>query len=206
MIRRICVLLAFLTLVSISGVNMLNASWVYPNESIPIEIDTTMGVGLTEFFYKPEEVLPDDDGDEAGENHLMLIYNITDHITYGLNSTSKPIVGDLLKEEKGIVYSPQKVSGGNLKHMLIDSHEVEALEFAVEYKTDTLYCAYTFQSDYMDYDYLNDEIEVYKTDMVYEDGEWKAVLSYKGVAKVVNIVKSKNEDFLSIDVPSWRRT
>ena len=100
------------------------AGWLYTG---PVDDSTsTVDVSLGVFEYKPEEVLPG--GDEATklhENHNNLVNNIVNHIDYGLNATKKPIVRKLLEDGAGVVYCDQNVSGGNLKHMMLDSSDVE---------------------------------------------------------------------------------
>ena len=170
-----------------------------PVEDKNIQINNS----LTEFYYKPEEILPgDDDATELHENHYNLIVNIVDHASYGLNSDSKPIVRNLLLSTKGLVYSGQKVSGGNLKHMLLNTNDVEKLAFVVEYVSDTEFAAYTFSGVQATYDNMDNFIEVYKTQILYENGEWEAVRSFMGKAKVFRpgVVS------VSIDVTTWIKT
>ena len=178
------------------------ATWRYsylPVGSQGIELNNT----LVEFYYKPEELLPgDDDATELHENHLRLIENIVNHIDYGLNATKKPIVLQLLKTEKDKVYSDQNVQGGNLKHMLLDSSDVENLMFVVEYVTDTEFAAYTFSGVKASYSNMDSFIEVYKTQILYENGRWKATRSFTGQSKVFRpgIVD------ISVNVDTWIST
>ena len=187
----------------------LNAQWLYPDMSLNLNNDTDLNVNLVEFEYTPDEVLPGGDNQEqviVGENHLMLIQNVVDHVTYGLNATDKPIVRELLLEGASVVYSNQKVSGGNLKHMLVSDSSMEKLDFAVKYETDTFFSTYTFESKYL-YDtyYVGQTIDVYKTDMVCENGVWIAKRSYKGTAKLA-LVKADGKQIMNIDVFSWKIT
>ena len=83
----------------------VNAQWLYHDPTIMFNQGVDTSVNLVEFEYTPEEVLPGGSGNTeqviVGQNHLMLIKNIVDHVTYGLNATSKPIVKELL--EKGLI-------------------------------------------------------------------------------------------------------
>ncbi len=198
------IIIAVLIMVSTLVVGV-NAEWIYPDMSINFGEEADFNVELNEFEYTPEEVLPGGDNNEqieVGENHLLLIKNIVDHITYGLNATSKPIVRELLEDGVAVVYSNQNVSGGNLKHMLIDDSSMDRLDFAVKYETDTLYSTFTFASMYLYDSYVGQTIDVYKTDMVYENGKWVAKRSSKGTVKVAN-VKGGNKQIINIDVYSW---
>ena len=181
------IIVALMCLIGVFGIS-LNAEWIYPDMSISYEKESQTNVTLNEFGYAPEEVLPGGDNDEeviVGENHLMLIQNIVNHVTYGLNATSKPIVREYLEDGVGVVYSNQKVSGGNLKHMLIDDYRMEKLDFAVKYETSSFYTAYTFESKYLETQYLGTTIVCYKTDMVKEGNEWVAKSSYHGTVRLL---------------------
>ncbi|MBQ3066412.1 MAG: hypothetical protein IJD18_00130 [Clostridia bacterium] len=186
----------------------LNAQWIYPDLSLSLGDSNGANITLQEFEYTPDEVLPGGDQNdqevEVGQNHNSLIDRIVNHVTYGLNATKKPIVKDLLLED-GLkaVYSNQTVSGGNLKHILIDDASMEALDFAVKYETDTFLTAYTFASKYLTSSQVGQTIEVYKTDIVLENGTWVAKRSYKGTA-VVSRVFVQNKQIVNIDVFGWK--
>ena len=198
------IIVAFICLISVFGIS-LSAEWIYPDMSISYEKDSQTEVTLNEFGYAPEEVLPGGDNDEeviVGENHLMLIQNIVDHVTYGLNATDKPIVREYLENGVGVVYSNQKVSGGNLKHMLIDDYRMEKLDFAVKYETSSFYTSYTFESKYLETQYLGSIIACYKTDMVKEGNIWVAKRSYHGTVKVAT-VRAEGKQIINVDVSTW---
>lgn len=186
----------------------LNAQWIYPDLSLSLGDSNGANIILQEFEYTPDEVLPGGDQNdqevEVGQNHNSLIDRIVNHVTYGLNATKKPIVKDLLLED-GLkaVYSNQTVSGGNLKHILIDDASMEALDFAIKYETDTFFTAYTFASKYLTNSQVGQTIEVYKTDIVLENGRWVAKRSYKGTA-VVSKVFVQNKQIVNIDVFGWK--
>lgn len=186
----------------------LNAEWMYPDMSLTLENGLDVNVDLIEFEYTPEEILPGGDNNEqvqVGQNHMQLITNVVDHVTYGLNATSKPIVRELLEDGATAVYSNQNVSGGNLKHMLLDDYRMEALDFAVKYETDTFYTTFTFESKWLASRYVGTTIAVYKTEMHYQNDKWVATRSYKGTAVVAN-VRGGNKQIVNIDVFSWAET
>ena len=186
-----------------------SAQWFYHDPTIMFNQDVDTNVNLVEFEYTPDEVLPGGSANDqeviVGNNHMMLIKNIVDHVTYGLNATSKPIVRELLEKGANVVYSNQSVSGGNLKHMLLNDSSMEALDFAVKYETSSFYTAYTFASKYLSSSYIGTTIEVYKTDLVYENGKWVAKRSYLGTAKVARVTGG-NKQIVNIDVSTWVET
>ena len=195
----LCLLLLIVSLALIPGVS---ASWKYSGETLEQQ-NTNLSMVMDEFYYAPEEVLPGDDGaTELHQNHYNLVTNIVNHVTYGLNATSKPIVRKLLEDGAGVVYSNQNVQGGNLKHMLLSSSDVEKLMFAVEYVTATEYHAYTFASTYVTSNNVGNYIVAYKTVMVKgENGKWVATTSYVGQAQVFRTPVS----VLSINVKTWTK-
>ena len=198
------IIIAFFCLISVTF-STLGANWVYPDMLLQFEESSNLNVALQEFEYTPDEVLPGGDNDEqlnVGENHMQLITNIVDHVTYGLNATSKPIIQELLNSGVKVVYSNQNVSGGNLKHILINDSSMEAIDFAIKYETSTFYTTYTFESKFLTDSYIDSTINVFKTDMVCEDGVWIAKRSYRGTAKVASILV-KNKIIINIDVYSW---
>ncbi len=207
--KRLPLIILVIILMLCPLVVSLNAEWIYPDMSLSLEKDSDINVELIEFEYTPEEILPGGNNNEqvqVGQNHLLLIKNVVDHVTYGLNATSKPIVRELLEDGATAVYSNQNVSGGNLKHMLIQDSSMEALDFAVKYETSTFYSTFTFESKWISSNSnVGKEIDVYKTDMIYENGTWVAKRSYKGTAKVARVTV-KNKQIINIDVFSWTQT
>ena len=96
----LCLLSLIISLALIPGVS---ASWKYSGESLEQQ-NTNLSMVMDEFYYAPEEVLPGDDGaTELHQNHYNLVANIVNHVTYGLNATSKPIVRKLLEDGAGVV-------------------------------------------------------------------------------------------------------
>ncbi len=197
--KFLAIIMCFTMLLSIGGVY---ATWQY--SFLPVAgQDVQVGVGLIDFYYKPEEILPGgDDATTLHENHLNLINNIVNHIDYGLNATKKPIVLELLLEEKDKVYSNQNVTGGNLKHMLLDSSDVENLMFVVEYISDVEFAAYTFSGKQATYSNMDAYVTVYKTQIIKEDGRWKATRSFSGQAKVFRPTVVN----ISVNIDTWSST
>ena len=174
------------------------ATWYYSNEpAIGAEDDSHVGIIL--FDYKPSEILPGDEEDtKLHENHYNLLTSIVNHVDYGLNASKKPIIRELLLEDHGVVYGDQNVSGGNLKHMLLNTSDVNALMYVVEYVSDTEFNTYTFVDKEANSDSVGQYIQVYKT-IIKKNTKWEATLSYEGRAKVFRpgIVS------YSIDVKTW---
>ena len=178
------------------------ATWNYSLFPITEEQLFISTGGLAEFYYKPEEILPGEEEDtQLHQNHYNLLQNIVNHIDYGLNATKKPIIRNLLLENHGVVYSEQNVQGGNLKHMMLNTSDVDRLGFVVQYVSDTEFAAYTFSSTQLT-SKVGSYIEVYKTQIIYENGKWKDVRSFTGIA----IVFRPQVVPLSIDVTTWQKT
>ena len=194
LISRIVLLITMI--VFCSSIFGVFATWIFADLPISSK-DELFNVNMSIWEFTPEEVLPDDnEATDLHQNHYNLIMSIVNHVDYGLNATKKPIIRRLLENGAGVVYSNQSVSGGNLKHMLLDGNDVNALMFAVEYETDTKYNAYTFRESDLN---IGAVIEVYKTVIEKVDGKWKATLSYEGTAKVFIAPNS----VVNIDVTTW---
>ena len=177
------------------------AFWDYailPSHSEADTFASDMGM----FSYAPEQVMPgDEESSELGENHLDLIQIILNEKSYGLNATKKPIIHDYLEEVGDVVYCSQHTTGGNLKHLMIDSSsETERLYFVITKISDTEYHTFTMRYEDLTTKTVGAEIEVYKTIMVKENGKWDATFSYRGMAKV----NSPGTVSRGIDVTSWR--
>ena len=188
----------FITLFMLcTTVGSVYAVWKYAKE-MDAPSDATPSI----FDYAPKEILPDDIAStELGQNHLTLIENLLDDKEYGMNyDGSKLVIGCVVDD--GLIYSEQHVSGGNLKHLLIDGTSAHALLFQVEYVSDTEYLVYTYvNGDAYTYG-IGDEIEVYKTVVSKDSGKWVATLSYKGKAKVMRF-STQNKNIRVIDSETW---
>ena len=194
--------LGILIVVILSTVGVY-ATWYYTGTVEDFQTGIDLGVEI--FEYKPEEVLPgDQEATELHENHNNLVKNIVNHIDYGLNATKKPIVRKLLEDGAGVVYSNQNVSGGNLKHMMLDSSDVESLMFCVEYVTDTEYNAYTFSGKLVGSQNIGVWIDVYKTVITKTGKTWVATKSFIGKAQISTVYTSSDGQVTSIDVKTWK--
>lgn len=198
--RFLCVAVFIVMIFSTFGAY---AMWTYTGPVDDTQDSVQISLGI--FEYKPEEVLPgDDNATELHENHNNLVISVVDHTSYGLNATKKPIIRNLLEDGAGIVYSNQNVSGGNLKHMMTSSSDVEKLMFCVQYVTDTEYHTYTFADTYVKRENVGLEIQVYKTVMEKQNNKWVATKSYAGKAKVAVVYSSSGGQLISIDVTTWK--
>ena len=135
-VRYTAFLCSLFVLASVGGVF---ATWYYTYETAP-NAQENLSVSLSDFEWKPEEILPTES--EIGENHLALIELILNENNkgYGLNYDNKHVLEGYL-DKYGLVFSNQKVSGGNLKFV---SDETNQLYYCVEKISDTMYYAYTF--------------------------------------------------------------
>lgn len=185
---------ALLALLSTIMVTSVYASWLYA-EFPPQNIEQSLGLNMAEFIYTPEEVLPGHEVGTLGENHQEVIYNITDHIKYGLNYQQKPLLSNYL-EQNGVVYSNQKATGGNLKFL---GDESESLMWVIKKETDTEYSIYTFANEYVTSSNLNLVIAVFKTKCVYENGLWVNVRAFVGEAPIARV-----SGIITIDINEWK--
>lgn len=199
-VRYTAFLCSLFVLASIGGVF---ATWYYTYETTP-SVQENLSVSLSEFEWKPEEILPTES--EIGENHLALIELILNENQkgYGLNYDNKHVLEGYL-DKYGLVFSNQKVSGGNLKFV---SDETNQLYYCVEKISETMYYAYTFSfSDLNSVKGTATVMPVYRTVLEKTD-IWRAPRSYFGYAqtKLLRAFGAENTPGTleySIDVSTW---
>ena len=187
-------------LASIGGVF---ATWYFAEDAAKSVTDT-MGITLSEFVWKPVEILPTES--EIGENHLALIELILNENEkgYGLNYDSKNVLEGYLNRY-GVVFSNQKTSGGNLKFV---SDETNQLYYCVEKVSDTVYYAYTFSRNDLSMAIgTYTAIPVYRTVLEKTD-KWRAPRSYFGYVQTKSLRDMNAENTsgtlaYSIDVSTW---
>lgn len=199
-VRYTAFLCSLFVLASIGGVF---ATWYYTYETTP-SVQENLSVSLSDFEWKPEEILPTES--EIGENHLALIELILNENNkgYGLNYDNKHVLEGYL-DKYGLVFSNQKVSGGNLKFV---SDETNQLYYCVEKISETMYYAYTFSfSDLNSVKGTATAMPVYRTVLEKTD-IWRAPRSYFGYAqtKLLRAFGAENTPGTleySIDVSTW---
>ena len=209
MIKFISLILCLVLLFSIGGAY---ATWQYAELS-PQNVHQDVGITLNMFEYPPEQILPGGDTETAplGENHLALINLILweEEKGYGLNINNNVLIHKYLKNVP-VVYSNQKVSGGNLKFILDPHNNTHGLYYCIEKVSDTLYYSYTFDINHLSTaSGTDDYIPAYRTSLVKTNNEWKATVSYEGVAKTIRLselgVSADSQSLkYSIDVTTWR--
>ena len=171
------------------------AVFSYQNQP-PNDLMASSNITLSDFEFSPEEVLPGGSGSggtggtsgepvQVGENHMELINNILNHMSYGLNATAKPIIHTVLNANGKVIYCDQNVQGGNLKHLAIDkSDNAQKLYFVIHRISATEYHTFTMLASEVDAP-ISTWIEVYKTIMIKNDeGKWIYTYSHKGKAQV----------------------
>ena len=209
-LRIIPLLLCFTVLVSVGGAY---ATWKYAALG-PAEDDFEVSVPIADFEYPPEEILPGGDNDievELGGNHFALIDLILNERIkgYGLNYSDSVVLHKYLDRQE-VVYSNQKVSGGNLKFILDPKNNTHGLYYCLTKISDTEYHAYTFPIDYLESAaQTGAEIIAYKTLLIKTD-DWDATLSYEGYAKVkslssLDVSSDPNCIPYSIDISTWHK-
>ena len=201
--RYTSLLCCLFLLASIGGVF---ATWYFA-EAPAKSVTDTMGITLSEFVWKPVEILPTES--EIGENHLALIELILNENEkgYGLNYDSKNVLEGYLNRY-GVVFSNQKTSGGNLKFV---SDETNQLYFCVEKVSDTIYYAYTFSRNDLSMAIgTYTAIPVYRTVLEKTD-IWRAPRSYFGYAQTKSLRDMNAENAsgtlaYSVDVSTWTQS
>lgn len=204
---RLSIFIGLLALLSVGGIW---ASWAYAEDPAPSVVDTS-GLQMSIFDYAPEEILPGGEivESELGDNHYVLIDLILNENNkgYGLNISNNVVIHKYLKDVP-VVYSNQKVSGGNLKFILDPQNNTHGLYYCVEKVTNTEYYCYTFSTDALVTAAGTDvAIPVYRTTLSKTD-YWRATTSYLGTAKTISLsdldVSADSQAIkYTIDVSTW---
>lgn len=193
-----------LALVSFSIGGGVYATWEYFFPAEPRQEEVRMG--LNEFVWAPEEVLPDDTANQS--SHMAVIQELLFNNKVGLNG-SKTALEEAV-EKKGLLSYLDNIQGSNLKHFILDTNGGQKLGFMFEYVNENTFYAYTFYRLELD---PGDKVAVYKTIFERntdasvdknEDGKmdkWVASGSISGHA-VVELLPYSNEDY-GIDVKTW---
>lgn len=155
-------------------------------------VETPKDVILGNFEYTAEEILPGGDQNdgpiEIGQNHHVLIDLVLneDQKGYGLNINDNVLIHQYLKRQP-VIYSNQKVSGGNLKFILDPQKNTHGLYYAVEYVSDTLYHCYTFSTNELTTAAgTANEIVVFRTNLEKTD-VWRTTTSVQGFSQVKSL-------------------
>ena len=204
--RILPLLLGLIVLLTTGGVY---ATWMYSNSSAEA-VFHPFHADLGTFDYTPEEILPGGDNvvpPEVGQNHLTLIDLILNNPDYGLNYGSKKVLHNYLDDD-GVVYSNQKVSGGNLRHLLNPTDNTHNMYYCLEKVSDTVYYAYTFSmTDLSHAGGTTEEIVAYRTTLEKTD-KWYAVTSHYGFAttntlRALGVSADSNAIPYAIDMRTW---
>ena len=186
---------SFLAMSTMVGVM---ASFNYMDK--PDEATTNKSLGVAQFEYAPAEVLPDTPEDTVHQsNHLAVIYELLFNSKMGVNGGGSSLPGQV--EDKGLLPYLEKITGGNLKHLIDVSEGGQNLGFDLEYINDNSFYAYT----YYRYGHTHGEtIVVYRTlierntDQNLDEDDngrmdkWKASVSVKGWAPALQYEKDKS--------------
>lgn len=200
-------LISFISLLSVGGAY---ATWHFADRETSA-VQKQMDIMLMDFEFAPEQLLPGGEVEDAelGESHFKLIDLVLneDDKGYGLNINDNVLIHRYLERER-VVYSNQKISGGNLKHILDPANNTHGLYYCVEKISDTEYYCYTFETDDLElYGDTNGEIVAYRTLLVKTD-IWRATSSAYGYATVRRLTyfgPSADPKAIpySIDVTTW---
>lgn len=199
-IRRMTLWLSILLL----GSTLLSVAGVYANfmyatgRMAPVERRTN--IILSEFVWKPEEILPTD---TPGENYILLLESILENNKGDLNSGKDTLEKAVLQYE--VVHSSQNVQGGNLKHLKdMIPDDSEDLDFLVQRITDNEFHLYMFEHDdahngVADYT----QIKVYNAILTKNNNKWEATEAQLGYAALRYLPNSNN--YIAIDPAEWVR-
>jgi len=197
-------ILAFVCALGLSlTVGGVYAMWFYYLPADPVLSNPLLG--LTGFYYKSEEVLPDDEQNQM--NAMGLIDYIINNVKIGLNSSKGDrLLGEIIDSDD-VLHSKENIQGSNLKHIFEDTAST-ALEFTLEYISQTEVYAYVYAD--VDLDDAKDlyvsgidsvRIPVYKT-LITRSGsnkrDWDDVGTATGYATVVI-----EGSFYTIDTNTW---
>ena len=177
----ITIVFALLMIFTIGGAS---ANWFYPGLGA---VDKTLQYQLEALYWDGSEDLPDDDiATQLGQNHMDLIQKIINDLRYGLNSTSSTLMHNYLKKDGDVLYCEQQVSGGNLKHLMIDGTAAYALLFQIEYVSATDYHIYTYNHADAEQFAIGSSIEVYFTEVMKTNGTWAPTKTRIGTAIIID--------------------
>lgn len=170
------------------------AQWVFSGSANPAEAEN--GVDINPFYYKPQEVLPDEDESaDLQENHMDLLMKILNDNKYGLNYSNTL---DNAVNLHQLLRSQENISGGNLKH-LFTTNESKLLDFTIEYVSDSKYILYTYEDDDLASGALNDtRITVFKIVLAYTNGKWDAEGAVEGHSIIRQFKTSNNKTYRTI--------
>lgn len=175
-------LLLLLSSIAIPGVM---AYWSYAAGLPPHE--SGLSATLMPFAYKPEEILPQDP--EHAENHMVVIEMILNEPNGGLNSTQGNKAMFLhrnLQDYDGVLYSQQKVTGGNLMN-LFTTETAANIYFVIQTVSDTEIAVYTMSKPMVDSSGIGDTMTVYRT-LIRKNGRtWSAEEAVVGYAKLKQV-------------------
>ena len=199
MSKRIMISSIFLAILifcaSISGVF---ATWFFAEET-PTPALKSEDIGISEFVWKPEEILPDV---TPSQNYLDLHQSVLENVKGGLNSSKDTLEDAVLRDKDGLLHSSQNVQGGNLSHLFITSASRE-LDFIVEYVSDNEFWVYMYENAKAENGAAGvTRIAVYKTIYLKTGNVWEGAEAQYGFA-TVDFFPSSN--ILAIDVKTWSR-
>ena len=123
----------------------VNALWVY--WEAPAPTDGNGLLGLTGFYYKTEEVLPDDPAHQS--NAVGFIEYVLNNTKAGLNSKKGPALFAQIKEKDDKqLHSKDHTTNTNLNHVFSDTQS-QAFEYTILYISDTMLHVYIYMDTHL---------------------------------------------------------
>ena len=183
-------------IVFISSISGVFATWLFAED--PAEtVVSSQNITLSEFYWKPEEILP---SVTPGQNYLDLHASILDNDKAGLNSSKGTLENAVVKDSDGLLHCDQNIQGGNLKH-LFTTQESKELDFLIKYVSGNEFLVYMYKN----YDVYNaaigvTRIQVYVTTYIKSNNTWAGKETHVGTALVQYL---PNSNVVAIDVDTW---
>lgn len=190
-------LLPVCALVALSSVGGVYAMWNY--WQYPEAIHSGGTVGLSGFYYKTEEILPDDGAHDM--NALAFVEYVIYDVKAGLNSKKGNAIFTQLKgRDDKLLHSQENITNANFDH-IFSTTESTLLEFTMEYVSDTRINLYVYKdADIIEAQQKIEEaqsrgetltvrIVAYQTVVersAYGELDWEDKGSVKGLAQAVN--------------------
>lgn len=198
--RKILIILSLFLSVCMTG--GAYAAWQYAAEDVPSENDTA-GVDLGAFFYKANDVLPNDTINN--DDYYNLLTCIFENGYSGLNDYwyGRYTIQNICdKKEYG------SMEDDRYTNAILDASYNYTLSFLFHYVADDEFHLYMFDSDEVESGWIAGRTlvsPVYKTILRKEYGAWSEKGSAEGYAVAKKYVKNGTvTDKLSIEPTSWQ--
>ncbi len=205
------VLLCLLFLISIPGAF---STWIFAEMPLNGHGDGIL-LGMDIFHWQGSEVLPDEEEEGEGHAHAVLINNLINHETNGLNNPdsylNEQIAVRLDKHGGHDTLGSMAITQGEALTELFDLN-TQNVTFLIHMKSDTLYYIFTTSLDLGEkrkptYKIGSTISPIYRTTVVKQNGKWVATKTEEGSAKSAYYEETQPSIFENISrIPSFDPT